>query len=212
MSSTLLDTQREAIVQAMLPHIVFDGWSESALHCAADEVGVAHPLLASLFPNGPVDAVAFHSRMTDRQVIEILSKDKAFAQKPIPVKIKAGILKRFELAAGQKIAVRKGLVLLSLPQNAALGLKLLSESCDSLWQLVGDNSTDFNWYTKRMTLAGVYSATLLYWLNDESAEGEATEAFLDRRLKGVHAFGHQKQKLQQWFAGFNPLHKRYGSA
>ena len=72
-----------------------------------------------------------------------------------------------------------------MPLNAALGLKLLYRTVDAMWYAAGDTSTDFNFYTKRATLAGVYSSTLLYWLNDRSPGSEATWSFLDRRIDDV---------------------------
>jgi len=44
---------------------------------------------------------------------------------------------------------------------------------------------DFSYYTKRMLLAGVYAATLLYWLEDRSQDAAATWAFLDRRIADI---------------------------
>ena len=73
----------------------------------------------------------------------------------------------------------------SLPFNAGLALKLLYRTVDAMWYAAGDTSTDFNFYTKRATLAGVYSSTLLYWLNDRSPGSEATWGFLDRRIDDV---------------------------
>src|SRR3546814_12431444 len=49
----------------------------------------------------------------------------------------------------------------------------------------GDRATDYNLYTKRALLAGGYSSTLLYWLNDRSEGFAATWAFLDRRIGEV---------------------------
>ena len=37
-----------------------------------------------------------------------------------------------------------------------------------MWRIAGDTSTDFNHYTKRMTLGAVYGSTLLVWLDDQS--------------------------------------------
>ena len=206
MTISTLNTQREAVVRAALPHVPFDGWGDETLRRAATECGISPDLLPLLFPKGGLDAVAFHSRAMDAKVTALLSEDAGFSALPVPVKIRNGILKRFELATSQKEAVRKGLSLLALPLNAPTGLKLLHETCDSLWRLAGDASTDFNWYTKRITLAGVYSSTLLFWLNDESANSADTAAFLDRRLANVKAFGKWKAECQQWFG------KLYGSA
>ena len=85
-------------------------------------------------------------------------------------------------------AVRRGLALLALPLNAPLGLKLLYRTVDAIWYAAGDTSADFNFYTKRATLAGVFSSTLFYWLNDRSEGNTATWEFLDRRIDDVMRF------------------------
>ena len=43
----------------------------------------------------------------------------------------------------------------------------------------------FSFYTKRATLAGVYSAVLLYWVANPTADAARVEAFLDQRLREV---------------------------
>ena len=48
-----------------------------------------------------------------------------------------------------------------------------------------NNATDFSFYTKRISLAAVYSSTLFFWLNDESIDNKNTEQFLDRRLNDI---------------------------
>ena len=194
-----LDMQRKAVVQAALPHIIFDGWSDITLTRAAKECNIAPALLSLLFPKGSLDAIAFHSRWADAQIAKSLSADAEFSKLPVPVKIRTAILARLELVATDKEAARKGLSQLSLPFNAPLSLKLLHETCDSIWRLAGDQATDFNWYSKRMTLAGIYSATLLFWLNDESEDTAETTKFLDRRLQNVKAFGKWKADCMKRF-------------
>ena len=194
-----LNSQRKAVIQAALPHVVFDGWSDITLTRAAKECGIAPALLTLLFPKGSLDAIAFHSRWADARVVEKLTADEDFTKLPVPVKIRTAILTRLALATNEKEAIRKGLSQLSLPFNARLSLTLLHETCDSMWRLAGDSATDFNWYSKRITLAGIYSATLLFWLNDESEKATETAAFLDRRLDGVKAFGKWKADCVKWF-------------
>ncbi len=63
--------------------------------------------------------------------------------------------------------------------------KLIWGTADAIWTALGDTSDDVNWYTKRATLSGVYSATVLYWLGDSSEGHTATWAFLDRRIENV---------------------------
>ena len=69
--------------------------------------------------------------------------------------------------------------------HAPLALKLLYRTVDAIWYAAGDNATDFNFYTKRALLAGVYSSTVLYWLNDKSAGCADSWSFLDRRIDEV---------------------------
>ena len=95
---------------------------------------------------------------------------------------------RFRLEAADPELVRRGAAIFALPQNAATGSKLVWETCDKIWTVLGDQSADYNWYTKRMTLSGVYSATVLYWMGDESEDHADSWAFLDRRIENVMQF------------------------
>jgi ubiquinone biosynthesis protein COQ9 len=87
---------------------------------------------------------------------------------------------------GGKESVARGLAMLRC-RSTPLALQLLYRTVDAIWYAAGDTSTDFNFYTKRATLAGVYSSTLLYWLNDRSEGSEATWSFLDRPHRRRHA-------------------------
>ena len=69
---------------------------------------------------------------------------------------------------------------------------MLYKTCDQIWRISGDRSTDFSFYSKRLILSGVYSSTLLHWINDESKNSHDTENFLDRRLLDVSKIGKLK--------------------
>ena len=101
---------------------------------------------------------------------------------------------RLEIMAPAREAVRRALSILAMPQNAPTGLKAGWRSADIMWRIAGDTSTDFNHYTKRMTLGGVYASTLLVWLDDQSEGWAETAAFLDRRIDDVMRF--EKFKAQ----------------
>ena len=82
-------------------------------------------------------------------------------------------------------AVRRALAILAMPQNVPLALRISWRTADLMWRIAGDTSTDFNHYTKRMTLGAVYGSTLLVWLDDQSEGWADTAAFLDRRIDDV---------------------------
>ena len=92
---------------------------------------------------------------------------------------------RIEAVAPHREAVRRAVAAHVLPFNAPHALRALHGTVDAIWRGIGDTSTDFNFYTKRALLAGVYSSTLLYWLDDRSDDSADTWAFLDRRIEDV---------------------------
>jgi len=172
------------ILDAALAHVAFDGWSDATLIAAAGDVGADMAAVRAVFPRGAVDlAMAFHRR-GDAAMLAQLAADDLDAMK-IREKITHAVRLRLEVMADQKEEVRRGTTLFSLPVHAADGARALWETADAIWTAIGDISEDHNWYTKRMTLSAVYSATVLFWLGDGSEGHTATWAFLDRRIEDV---------------------------
>ncbi|MBN9087620.1 MAG: COQ9 family protein [Reyranella sp.] len=178
----------------MASEAAFTGWSGQALRTAARQIG-AGPDAERLFPGGPVDVLAYLSGRADQRTVAALEQAGVEGLK-IRERIKTAVRTRIEHTVGGKESVRRGLALLALPFNGPLALKLLYRTVDAIWYAAGDTSTDFNFYTKRATLAGVFSSTLLYWLNDRSEGNEATWSFLDRRIDNVMSFEKWKGRLR----------------
>ena len=177
------DSVTEKLLDAALNHVAFDGWSDATFRAAVSESGVDEAAAKVACPRGAVDlAIAFHKRgdaaMEDRFKREDLSELR------YSEKVAAAIRFRLE-AVTDKEAVRRGTTLFSLPIYAADGAKLIWGTADKVWTLLGDRSDDFNWYSKRATLSGVYGSTVLFWLGDDSPDHSATWAFLDRRIEDV---------------------------
>ena len=181
------------ILDAALTHVAFDGWSDATLIAAAEDIGVDIAAARALFPRASVDlAMAFHRR-GDAAMVAALAGADLEAMK-IREKITHAVRLRLELMADQKEAVRRGTTLFALPIHAADGARAIWETADAIWDAIGDRSEDYNWYTKRLTLSGVYSATVLFWLGDTSDGHMATWGFLDRRIGDVMAI--EKLKAQ----------------
>ena len=81
--------------------------------------------------------------------------------------------------------MRRALAILAMPQNIPLALRISWRTADLMWRIAGDTSTDFNHYTKRMSLGAVYGSTLLVWLDDDSESWAETADFLARRINDV---------------------------
>ncbi len=167
--------QRDSALDALVATVPFPGWSPSALRAAAG------PDADLLFPGGAVDMVEAWTDLADRRMASTPTAGR------LPDRVRALIAARLAADAPRKDAVRRGLAVLT--GDAAAASRTLARTLDAIWHAAGDRSADFSWYTKRVILAGVYGSTLLYWLRDDSDGGEATLAFLDRRLAGVGRVG-----------------------
>lgn len=179
-----LDRARRALVDAALVHVDFDGWSPVTFAAAVADAQVDPALAAQAAPRGAIDlAVAFH-RQGDAAMVAAMEGADLDAMR-YSERVAFGVRARLEAAAQHREAVRRGTTLFALPHHAAEGAALVWGTADAIWKTLGDSSRDANWYTKRATLSGVYSATLLYWLGDDSEDFSATWAFLDRRIDDV---------------------------
>ncbi|WP_299784703.1 COQ9 family protein [uncultured Marivita sp.] len=171
------------LLDAALLHVPFDGWSDAAFRAAIRDVDIAPAVARGLFPRGAIDlAVAFHRRGDDAMVAALEGRD--LSDLKFRDRVALAVRLRIE-AVEDKEAVRRGVTLFALPMHAAEGAKLIWGTADRIWTTLGDTSRDINWYTKRATLSGVYSSTVLYWLGDDSLDSQATWAFLDRRIDDV---------------------------
>jgi ubiquinone biosynthesis protein COQ9 len=186
-----------AVLAAALGHVAFDGWSEATLSAAIAESGVAPALARALFPRGGIDlAHAYH-------VAGDTAMTEAMAARDLTVmryRDRVALAVRLRLEAADPEAVRHGSALFALPHHAGEGAGLIWGTADAIWNALGDTSRDVNWYSKRATLSAVYTATVLYWLNDASAGRAETWEFLDRRIGNVMSF----EKLKADFRG-NPI-------
>lgn len=189
-----LDELRRAMAPTVAEAAIFDGWSDVAVSAAASDLGVDPDVAALVYPGGAMDMISAWIETIDADMVNALPQD-ALAEMPIRERIRSLIQFRLDAVAGLEEALRRALAIMAMPQNAARSLKTGWHSADVMWRLAGDTATDYNHYTKRTILAGIYGATLAVFVGDES-EGKAdTRAFLDRRIEGVMKFEKAKAKL-----------------
>ena len=204
MNTNTLDNNqiKTNLVKSMLTHVPFDGWTWEAMEQGAIDIGFEKKKTSSLrikifkdlFKNGPIDFIDIFSKIID---LEVKKNYDTIEPKPerVPEKIKKLIMIRLNLCQKYKEVVRASISLTAIPVNAKISLNILYRTCNSMWRIVGDKSTDFSFYTRRISLAAVYTSTLLFWLNDTSSNNVETEFFLDRRLKDVSKISNLKKPL-----------------
>jgi len=178
------DTLRPALSAAALAEVPFEGWSRAALRQGARELGMGEHDVERVFPGGARDLMEYWAALNDEHMIAALGEVDLGALK-LRQRIALAVKLRLTHMAPHREAMRRALSFLALPSNAALGARLLYRTVDSVWYAVGDRSTDFSFYTKRALLAGVYAATVLYWVDDRSEGTVETWSFLERRLDDV---------------------------
>jgi ubiquinone biosynthesis protein COQ9 len=200
---------RDRLIVALLPHVMFDGWTGRALSQAAQEIG-CDPLLAErLFPQGARDMVAHFVDLSDRLTVE---DAKALTLEGLSDK--ARLLKVLDLHfarwAPYREAVKRALGVLAMPNNLALAAKASWSTADAIWLAAGKSVHDFSWYTRRASLAAVYGATVLVWLGDPTPDLSDTHAFLARRMDDVGAAIKFRKRIQSAIIPDRIRHRLFG--
>ena len=191
-----LDGMRRDILAAALPHVPFEGWTQAALAAGARDIGRDEGDALLAFPEGGIEAVVFWSRDADRQMLAALETADLSSLR-VRERIAAAIRQRLTAVAPHREALRRAIGLLALPHNAPRAGELTWRTVDAIWWAAGDTATDWNFYSKRALLAGVYGATLLRFLEDRSDGCIETWAFLDRRIADTMRVPKAMAKLKE---------------
>jgi ubiquinone biosynthesis protein COQ9 len=179
-----LEKLRRELALPVGENAVFDGWTAKAVDSAAAQLGI-DPVKARLaMPKNQAGMIDLYIGEVDRALEAWFTPERLSGLK-IREKIRAIVWRRLEIMAPAREAVRRAFAILAMPQNIPLALRIGWRTADMMWRIAGDTSTDFNHYTKRMTLGAVYGSTLLVWLDDRSEGSSDTAAFLERRIDDV---------------------------
>jgi ubiquinone biosynthesis protein COQ9 len=188
-----LDEIRLALAPAIARNAAFDGWSSDAVTAAAAEIGVDPDVAQLAYKDGAMAMIDSWIDSIDHEVAVRLPPEKINSMK-IRARITALLATRMEVMAPDREALRRAMAIMASPQNLARAAKIGWRTADRNWRLAGDTATDFNHYTKRMTLSAVYGSLLVVFVNDDSDDFAESRAFLDRRIDNVMQF--EKVKAQ----------------
>lgn len=183
-----LDETRARVLDAALNHAAFDGWGPLLLRRAAEDAGLSRAEAENAFPRGAAELIEYFDSQIDQAMLATLEREDLASLK-VRERIALAVRTRLDLLLPHREAVRRGLSFLAMPQNAGLGARLVWRTADAMWRAAGDTSTDHNYYSKRVLLSGVYTSTLLVWLDDQSEDQADSWAFLERRIGEVLKIG-----------------------
>jgi ubiquinone biosynthesis protein COQ9 len=198
-----LDELRVLLAPQVARSAMFDGWSHAAVDAAALGAGVDPAVARLAFP----DAMSMISGWVAAVDARMEAAFGAGQLDGVPVreKIRRLVLFRLETVRGLEEALSRALAIQAMPQNVPAALRLGWSSADIMWRLAGDTATDYNHYTKRAILAGIYAATLAVYIDDTSDGKADSLAFLDRRIDGVMRFEKAKGQLLAKREGFDVM-------
>ena len=196
MTDLTLDEIRIALAPDIAANAAFDGWGDAARDMAADAAGVDRDIAALAFEGSAVQMIDAWFASIDAAMLAQLPPERIAAMK-IRARIAALVEARLDATIGQREALRRALAILAMPQNLVRAARLGWRTADTIWRAAGDTAVDYNHYTKRTILAGVYAATIAVFLDDESAGAADTRAFLSRRIDGILRFEKAKAGLTQ---------------
>jgi ubiquinone biosynthesis protein COQ9 len=182
-----LDELRLALAPAIADAAVFDGWTDAALVSTASMDGVDPDVARLAYPGGAMDMIAAWIEGVDVSMAAALPLETLATMK-VRERIRALVEARLAAVAGREEALRRALAIMAMPQNLVRAGRLGWASADRMWRLAGDTATDYNHYTKRAILAGLYTATLAVFVEDASLDKSETRAFLERRIDDVMRF------------------------
>lgn len=175
---------RDEIIESALPHVRFDGWGWDVLLQGAEEAGYEEPMLRAVFPGGLTDALDHFSDYADRGMMAAL---KPVNPDDLRVRERIGkaLFARYQFLAPYKEAVRQSASFWLVPWRKTRAARIVWRTADVIWRWAGDDSKDYNHYTKRGLLSGIIVSTTLAWMNDETPGMMQTKEFLDRRIENV---------------------------
>ena len=182
-----LDELRQQLAPVIASNAAFDGWGDEARDMAASAAGIDPDIARLAFADGPVAMIDAWFAHIDAAMHAAVPAEARAAMK-IRQRIAALVEARLDAMAPEREALRRALAILALPQNLARGTRLGWRSVDVIWRAAGDTAVDYNHYTKRTILLGVYGATVTVFLDDDSEDHADTRAFLARRIDGIMRF------------------------
>jgi ubiquinone biosynthesis protein COQ9 len=202
--------QRDRLLEAILVHVPFDGWSRRSLRAGAADIGMDMGLARRLFPRGGDDLLIHLEDWADRQML-VRTDRAALADLRMRERIASLVRTRLEVLTPHREALRRAAAARWLPGNAMAATTSLWRTVDLIWETAGDRPADASYYTKRALLAAVWTTTFLFWLEDRSEGLAETWSFLERRLDNVMLFGKVRGQFEDALRGlgrFNPLAAR----
>ncbi len=186
---------RKKILKEIKSLVIKDGWNDQLFFNYSKTSKFSNEEINALFPEG-------YKTLIDMYLEEINLKMTKNSKKINLIRLRTHervrelVKLRLNIMLKEKILVKKTFIHLLLPFNYKIAYKNLYKTVDQIWFLAGDNSTDFNFYSKRMILATIYTSTISHFINND--DYQKTINFLEKNLKKVSLIPKLKYKTKNF--------------
>ena len=168
------------------------GFKPDILKVISNEYKLDNNQTNLLFPEGNNDLIKFALDQLNID-LENYCKKLDLIRLPIHKRIRKILLSKILLMKKYKIFYKKIFFSLLIPKKQLSLTSQLYKSVDQMWFIAGDTSVDFNFYSKRIILAGIYSRVILFFFNNN--DQSTLEKNLDADLKKVSKIPELKLRL-----------------
>ena len=206
MKKNNLETKRKEIFKISIQYIQDNGWNKNLFKLVSNNSEYNYDEIVALFPNYHIDLLKFYFNQLNEEMSSSFDNLENIPSKTHK-KIREIILLRLNIYAKQKKLIKKTYFTIILPRYSKISSLLLFKTVDQMWFIAGDKSTDFNYYSKRLILATIYSSTVLYFLRS-NFNYPKTVIFLDKQLIKVSKIPNLKKKINNFSKTF---FKTFGS-
>ncbi|ELW66196.1 DNA-directed RNA polymerase II subunit RPB3 [Tupaia chinensis] len=189
------------ILTAALEFVPAHGWTAEAIAEGAQSLGLSSAS-ASMFGSDGSELILHFVTQCNAQLTRVLEEQQKLVQLGQAEKKKTDQFLRDAVETRLRMLIPyiehwpRALSILMLPHNIPPSLNLLTSMVDDMWHYAGDQSTDFNWYTRRAVLAGIYNTTELVMMQDSSPDFEDTWRFLENRINDAMNMGHTAKQVK----------------
>lgn len=209
----LLDSQenKEKILSEFLQIAAFDGWNKESLLKALDHCKINRDFCNLIFENDILDLTEFYLNLYNQKSLSNLENIEV---KKIRDKIRLCLYARFEVEKNNRLALQRLRNFYLDPKNFLsfeIGVRPLAYAirdcykiADFMWKTIGDSSTDFNFYTKRLTLGKIILRSFFVFIKDEDENLQKTKKFIDLEIEKVMKF----EKFKAQFKDFSNKGKK----
>ncbi|XP_054055655.1 ubiquinone biosynthesis protein COQ9, mitochondrial isoform X1 [Rissa tridactyla] len=189
------------ILTAALEFVPEHGWTAEAIAEGAKTLGLS-AAAAGMFHSDGSELILHFVSQCNTKLSEVLEQEQKLVQlgeaekKPTDQFLRDAVQARLRMLIPYIEKWPQALSILLLPHNIPSSLNLLTSMIDDIWHYAGDQSTDFNWYTRRAVLTGIYNTTELVMMQDSSPDFEDTWRFLENRVADAMNMGNTANQVQ----------------